>query len=41
MQVVRVLHRMQTAFEKRIGTTRIRDFIRVLRELEEEGSGGF
>lgn len=36
MQVVRVLHRMQTSFEKRVGPAQIRSFIRLLKELQEE-----
>lgn len=40
MQVVRVLHRMQTSFEKRVGEAQIRNFIRTLRELQDEGREG-
>jgi DNA-binding MarR family transcriptional regulator len=36
MQVVRVLHRLQMSFEKRVGTAQIKSFISVLKELEQE-----
>ena len=40
MQVVRVLHRMETSFEKRVGPAQIKTFNRVLKELQEEGRRG-
>ncbi len=35
MQVVRVLHQMQTLFEKRVGPAQIRKLIELLREIEQ------
>jgi DNA-binding MarR family transcriptional regulator len=40
MQVVRVLHRMETSLEKRVGTAQIKNFTRVLKELGEAGGRG-
>lgn len=36
MQVVRVLHGMQTSFERRVGTAQIKSFIGLLKELEQD-----
>jgi DNA-binding MarR family transcriptional regulator len=36
MQVVRVLHQMQTSFERTIGSGRIKELIHLLRQVEQE-----
>jgi DNA-binding MarR family transcriptional regulator len=36
MQVVRVLHQMQTSFEKTIGSAQIKGLINLLRQIEQE-----
>jgi DNA-binding MarR family transcriptional regulator len=36
MQVVRILHQMQTSFEKSIGSAQIKELIHLLRRIEQE-----